>query len=96
MSVLLIIEPTEVWDAGAYGEYCRRVPALVERHGGKYLARDMAPVLLTGDWSPSKVVIIEFPSQEMFALWWNSPEYRELAALRERSAIVNSVLVHGQ
>jgi uncharacterized protein (DUF1330 family) len=91
----MIIEPREVWDSCTYNEYCDKVPTVVDRFGGRYLARDMNPCHIAGDWSPSKVVIIEFPSKEMFDAWWNSPEYRELALLRERSAKVNAVLVMG-
>jgi uncharacterized protein (DUF1330 family) len=95
MTVFMIIEPREVWDPRMYGEYCSKVPAVVERFGGRYLARDMCPHCVAGDWSPSKVVIIEFPSRERFEAWWSSPEYRTVAPLRERSAKVNAVLVNG-
>jgi uncharacterized protein (DUF1330 family) len=93
MTAYMIIEPREVWDPKKYGEYCSKVPAVVERFGGRYLARDMSPYHINGNWHPSKVVIIEFPSREKFDAWWNSPEYRALAHLRELSAEVNAVLV---
>ena len=95
MTVYMIIEAKEVWDPKSYGDYCRQVPDCVQRYGGKYLAKDMAPQKVAGDWSPSKIVIIEFPSKERFQAWWSSAEYAKLKPLREGAAKVDAIIVSG-
>jgi uncharacterized protein (DUF1330 family) len=91
----MIIDVEKVLDPAGYLEYCKKVPAMVNRAGGKYLARCNDPVPLEGGWHPEKMVIIEFSSRKEFDGWWNSPEYREIAPLRERSALARTVIIEG-
>lgn len=64
--------------------YAREVPALVERHGGRYLFRGGGGTFLEGGWcdTPSALVS-EWPSREAALAFWHSPAYAELKALRE-------------
>lgn len=95
MSVYMIIEAKEVMDKNKYMEYVQQVPPLVEKFGGKYLARGGKVTVVSGDWNPGRVIIIEFASMEKFNAWWSSPEYRLVAPLREQSAKVNAVIIEG-
>lgn len=95
MAVYLIVEAKEVFDANKYGEYIQKVPAIIERFGGEYLARGGQVTVMSGDWSPARFIIVKFESMDRFQAWWNSPEYREVAPLREQSAKVNAVVVEG-
>lgn len=49
----------------------------VERHGGRFLARGGATVVLEEDRDPERVVIIEFPSVDAARAWYESDDYRE-------------------
>jgi len=91
----LIVEAKEVFDRELYGEYIRQVPALIEKFGGKYLVRGGAVAVLAGDWEPARLIVVAFDSREQFQRWWNSPEYRKLAPLRERGARTNAIVVEG-
>lgn len=51
--------------------------------------------VVSGDWNPSRLIIIEFDSLDRFKAWWNSSEYRAIAPLRERSAKTNVIVVEG-
>jgi uncharacterized protein (DUF1330 family)/SAM-dependent methyltransferase len=78
-----------------YMEYVRKVGPLVVKHGGRYLTQGGKIIPLTGDWGPERIIIIEFPSLVHVNEWWNSPEYRAIATLRERSTFVRAILVEG-
>jgi uncharacterized protein (DUF1330 family) len=90
----MIIE-IEVKDERVYAEYVKKVRAVVEGHGGRYLVRGGKVSPLSGDWDPERVIIIEFEAMEQVQRCFGSPEYLELAPLRERSAVSKAVVVDG-
>ena len=51
--------------------------------------------VLEGDWSPRRVVVIEFPSWDQLRAWYDSPAYAPLIALRQRTADARLVMVEG-
>jgi len=95
MSVYMIVEAKEILDREKYGEYIQKVPETVARFGGTYLARGGEVTVIAGDWSPARLILIEFESVDRFQAWFNSPEYREVAPLREASAKVNAIVIEG-
>ena len=95
MAAYMIVEAKEVFDREKYGEYIQKVPEIVARFGGKYLARGGEVTVVTGNWQPARLIIIEFESMDRFQAWLNSPEYRAVAPLREQSAKVNAVVIEG-
>ena len=90
-----LIGDVEVVDAAGFGEYQRQVPATVAAYGGRYLARGGAVETLEGSWSPTRCVILEFPSMAQLKVWWNSPEYVPLRELRARTTRSNIVVTEG-
>ena len=95
MSVYMIVEAKEVMDKKKYGDYIQKVPETIARFGGRYLARGGQVKVVSGDWKPSRLIIVEFDSMAKFDLWWNSPEYRAIAPLREESTKTNAIVVEG-
>ena len=95
MPIYMIVEPKEIMDKEKYKEYTQKVPKIIEKFGGRYLTRNGEVSLIEGNWKPERLVIIEFESKDKFETWWNSPEYREIAIMRERSAKVNAIVVEG-
>lgn len=55
--------------------YLASVTPLVERHGGRYLARTASHRLLEGDNAPALQVILEWPSEDAERLFHADPEY---------------------
>lgn len=94
MPAYVIVE-VEVRDAETYEAYRRLVPASLEAHGGRFLARGGAIESLEGDWKPERIVVLEFPSLESAVKWWRSPEYRDAKALRARSARTRMIATQG-
>ena len=94
MSAYVIVD-IEVTDPIGYEEYKKLAPATVAQYGGKYIARGGKTETLEGDWSPKRLVILEFESVERAKAWLNSPEYREPRKMRQRTTHTNMVIIEG-
>jgi uncharacterized protein (DUF1330 family) len=90
-----VIGDVEVTNPEGYEEYRPRVPATVEKYGGKYLVRGGATETAEGSWMPNRMVVIEFSSMERAKEWYNSPEYGEIREIRHRNANSNVIFVDG-
>jgi len=81
-----VIVEVDVQDPQAYTEYTSQVPATLLPFGGHFIVRGGAYETLEGDWSPRRIVLIEFPSLEAAKAWYFSPEYQRILPLRHRYA----------
>ena len=69
-------------------------PAL-EAAGCKYLARGGAHKVYEGDWSPRRIVLLEFPSLAAWEEFYNGATYRGLKAIRDACSEARLVGVEG-
>lgn len=92
MSAYLIVN-LEVRDPAAYELYKTKVPALIRKHGGEYLARGGACEVLEGNWRPGRLVLFRFPDMESIRALYVDPEYQPLKSLRQRVAYTEIVAV---
>ena len=90
-----LIANLEVTDPVAYEDYRRLAPAAIAAHGGRYLARGGATTVLEGDFTPHRLVILEFPDMARLMTFYQSPEYQPLVAMRRRSARSSLVAIEG-
>jgi uncharacterized protein (DUF1330 family) len=90
-----LIADVDVFDAEAFEEYKRDVPATEQRYGGRYLGRGGAAKVLEGDWEPHRQVVVEFTDKAALMGWYNSPEYSRLKAIRERCARTRIIALEG-
>jgi len=90
-----VIVDISVTDPIRYEDYKRLATPTVELYGGKYIARGGKTETLEGDWSPTRLVILQFDNTEQAKSWLNSTEYSEARALRHQTAISNMVLIEG-
>ncbi len=90
-----VIVDIDIFDPAGFGEYRKAIVPLVEKYGGKYVAVDDQIETLEGDWSPKRIVMIEFPSMERAQEWFGCAEYRPLCEIRKRTAKTNMILVEG-
>ena len=88
-----VITDVEVTDASLYGQLLEKVTANVEAHGGKFVARGGALDVISGDWTPKRIALLEFGSVEQAHAWLSSPEYTALDDIRTRSSNINMVVV---
>lgn len=74
--------------------YATQAAALVEKRGGKYVLRAPGAECLEGSVGDGRsVVISEWPDMDAARSFWHSPEYQEIAKLREGICDVEVVLV---
>ena len=90
-----VIVDINVTDPVRYEDYKRLAAPTVELYGGKYIARGGKTETLEGDWSPTRLVILQFDNTEQAKLWLNSTEYSEARSLRHETAISNMVVIEG-
>jgi uncharacterized protein (DUF1330 family) len=90
-----LVADVVVTDAAGFEEYRAQVPATISAYGGRYLVRGGETLVLEGDLSPNRVIILEFPSMARLRAWYESPEYRPLRVLRERTARTTLLAIEG-
>jgi uncharacterized protein (DUF1330 family) len=94
MPAYLIADIT-VTDAEEYARYRPLAEAAIKRHGGRYLVRGGAVEVREGDWTPGRFVIVEFDSPERAREFYESAEYQEALAIRQRAADSRIFFVEG-
>lgn len=90
-----LIGDVEVTNPTVMEEYRRQVGDTIAKYGGRFVVRGGNSEVVEGNWSPKRLVVLEFPSIERLKAWYHSPEYAPLKQLRFRSANSNVVLVPG-
>jgi uncharacterized protein (DUF1330 family) len=90
-----IIVRADVTDWEKYRQYLNVTPALIEKFGGKAIARAGKTVTLEGPEENRRIVLLEFPSAEKAKAFYFSPEYQEARKLRENAAIGELILTEG-
>jgi uncharacterized protein (DUF1330 family) len=78
-----------------YEEYKEMAQATVAQYGGRYIVRGGKMEMLEGAWSPTRIVVLEFPSYERAHEWWHSTEYAPAKALRQRLSTTDLLIVDG-
>jgi len=87
----------DVTDGGWVGDYVAEVTPMVERRGGRYLARTPNVEIVEGERKPAEVfLIIEWPSKEAADSFYESDEYRPYRESRRLGARNQFFLVAGE
>lgn len=89
------IAQIEIHDENEYQKYLAQVDEVFNKFNGKYLAVDENPTILEGEWTYSRVILIEFPNENAFKLWYESPEYKAILKYRLNAAKCDTLLVKG-
>jgi uncharacterized protein (DUF1330 family) len=76
-------------------DYAARVQATVDPFGGRYLVRGGRNLGIEGEPPKGRIVISVFDSFEKAKAWRDSPEYKKIAAVREREAESRMYIVEG-
>jgi uncharacterized protein (DUF1330 family) len=94
MSAYLIVD-VQLHEPDRYREYIAQVPAIIARHGGIYRVRGGRCDVLEGGWTPSRLVVLEFPTRDAALAFHNDPDYVPFRALRQSIADSSMILVDG-
>ena len=90
-----IIVSIDIHDPERMKAYSERVPAVIKKFGGRYLSRGARPTVIEGEFPLRSITILEFPTVEAAQKFWNSTEYRECKALREKCSTGRSAVFAG-
>jgi uncharacterized protein (DUF1330 family) len=87
----------DLTDPAWASDYIENVTAMIERRGGRYLARTAQVERLEGERDLSQVfTIIEFPSREIAEEFYESEEYRPYRDARQAGAKTELLMVAGE
>jgi uncharacterized protein (DUF1330 family) len=86
-----VISEVEILDEEAASTYRELAAASIAAYGGRYLARAAEAIVVEGDSTQRRIVIVEFDSMEHVRRWYASPEYAE--ALRYRDVALDRRLM---
>ncbi|UCF42797.1 MAG: DUF1330 domain-containing protein [Planctomycetota bacterium] len=75
--------------------YLSATPAIVEKYGGRFIARGGTTVTFEGPDETRRIVIIEFASLSDAEAFYYSEEYSEARKLREGVAAAEFIAVDG-
>lgn len=89
-----VVNEITVTDPAGFSTYATREGALVEKFGGRFLARGGKAASIAGA-VPQRVVIYVFDSMARAQAWRDAPEQAELTDLRDKSSMFFSFIVEG-
>lgn len=94
MAAYLIVR-VNVTDMTQYQEYMKLTPAIVEAHGGKFIARGGDVLTLEGPDETRRVVLLEFPTKQDAEAFYKSDAYQAAIAVRKDAAEAEFIVVDG-
>jgi uncharacterized protein (DUF1330 family) len=84
-----------VRDVRGFMPYVSAIPAFIAKHGGRYVVQGAKPERVEGDWTPQRMVILEFPSRAAAKAFLDDPQAQTLFAMRHDTTDSRLVLVDG-
>ena len=90
-----LVADMSITDPELFAEFAEAVPATVQQYGGRYLIRGGELEVAQGDWTPNRLVVIEFESVDQAKAWYDSPEYEGPKQTLARSSKSNFVFIEG-
>ena len=96
MTPAYIIIDMLITDMAQYQHYMAAAPAAVAAAGGEYLVRGGRFEALEGQWQPSRMAMVRFPSYEIAKDFYDAQMYRAAREMRAGATqFFNMVLVEG-
>ena len=90
-----LIADIDVREPERYKAYVESVPVLIAKHGGTYRVRGGEATTLEGEWSPARLIVLEFPDRAAALAFYNDPEYAPFKTLRQSVTDTQLVLAEG-
>ena len=90
-----MIARINVTDAEQYKNYIAATPAIIEKFGGKFIARGGETVTLEGEQETRRIAVVEFPALDNIREFYDSAEYKAAMKLREGAAELDILGVAG-
>ncbi len=87
MAAYMIVE-VETTDEALMAEYRAKF-------GGKFIVRGGKTRTLEGGWTPSRIVVLEFPDYAAAERFYDSPEYKPVLDMRLKAGKSKAIIVDG-
>lgn len=94
MKAYLVLD-LSVTDFASFKTYIAEITAFIAKHSGRYIVRGVQPTTIEGDWTPERLVIIEFPEREKAEAFLDDPDIQDLFELRHATTTSRLLLVDG-
>ena len=95
MPAYLIVD-TVIENADEYEKYKAQAKPIAEKYGGVYRVRGgEMDVIETDLWSPTRMVIIEFPDMQSARAFVDSEEYAPVKLIRRNNARCTLTILDG-
>ncbi len=95
MSAYLFVD-TKIENPDVYEDYKKLAKPIAEKYGGIYRVRGGELDVREADlWSPTRIVIIEFPDMDSARAFVDSEEYAPVKAIRHENAKCTLAIVEG-
>ena len=96
MPAAYLIVDMDISDMEQYKQYMAAAPAAVAAAGGEYLVRGGRLEVAEGNWQPSRIAVVRFPSYEQAKAFYDGEMYKAARAKRQGATqFFNAVLVEG-
>jgi uncharacterized protein (DUF1330 family) len=95
MKVLFVLN-ADVVDEELLAQYRALAKPSMAKYGARMLAGANDAEIIEGEPLGTRVVVVEFPSREVFHVWYNDPEYAGPLAMRLKATKGIALLVDGR
>jgi uncharacterized protein (DUF1330 family) len=96
MPYAYVIVDMQISDLELYKQYMAEAPETVKAAGGEDVIRGGRFEPLEGDWQPTRMAMLKFPSYEAAKSWYDSEAYRAARSKRNGATLsFNMILVEG-
>ena len=95
MPAAYVIADVTITDAEKMAKYREWSTKAMQEHGAEILVRGGAFEVLEGPWTPSRLVLLKFPSREQAKAFYTSQTYTHARTLREGAGVMRMVVVDG-
>ena len=90
-----VIFDVDIRDANRYQDFMKQVKPALDEAGARYLARGRPHKVYEGDWSPRRIVLLEFPSIAAWESFYYGPVYQGVKSIRDECSTARLVSVEG-
>ena len=95
MPAAYIIADVTVTDAEKMAKYREWSTKAMQEHGAEVLVRGGEFEVLEGPWTPSRLVVLKFPSRAQAKAFYDSQTYTHARSVREGAGIMRMIVVDG-
>lgn len=91
-----VVVDTKIKNPEKYEEYKALARPIAEKYGGQYIARGGAMEVMQDElWSPTRMVIVQFPTMDQARDFMNCEDYQPIKRIREENADCTLFILDG-